>query len=149
MLIKKLINIFAKNNIMELKLKIFKEIKKRGLSRALLMPDGKLYFNKTSIGEFGLSENVYLKIASNENDENDKNIYLIKLKEKEDYSIRISKSGYLNSKNFFSKLAINCKKYSYSYSIEKGEYEKNELLILKNQGERERKKRNEDKNKEQ
>lgn len=123
---------------MDLKLEIFKEVKPRGSSRALLMPDGKLYFTKTAIELFGLDKGVHVNIAQNSNDPQDQNIYLLKSSPNDDYALKITKSGYLNSQNYFQDKGIDAKAHPYFYHIKKEKYEDKNILVLLFQGERKR-----------
>jgi hypothetical protein len=68
---------------------------------------GKLGFSESAIKKLGINDQKYIKIASNEADEADKNLYMVIAAEKDNEGFKINKAGnyyYLNTKALFDKL---------------------------------------------
>lgn len=81
---------------------------------------GKLGFSAEAALKLKLDINKYASIAINEEDANDKNLYVILSGEKKDDTFTISKAGayyYLNAKALFDNLKVDYVKDSVVYDI--------------------------------
>lgn len=128
---------------MDFQLEIFKDTRTRGSSKVLLTKDGRLYFSRAAMEEYNLKNDVFVIIATNKSDINDKNIYLIKCNKGDDYSRKISKVGYLDSKKFFRNMKLNTEEHPYFYSIKLDTYNGKDIIQLTFEGESDRRKKNE------
>jgi len=87
---------------------------------------GKLGFSKAAIKELNVDETTFVKIGMNEEDTNDKNLYMLILKEKDDDAFKVNKAGryyYLNTKYLFEDLMEDYRTKKIIYDIQKIEYE--------------------------
>lgn len=104
---------------------------RRSLSKVLLNRDGRLYFNKSAMEEYGLKKDVYVICAYNEDDINDKNIYLVIVSESEKGAIKVTKNEYLNTTFFCDQMGVDCVNTPAYYIIDKKrEMGKEDLLKL-------------------
>jgi len=113
-----------------MKLKFFKAVASTGNIKATIHSSGKLGFSTQAIKLLGIDENSYLKIAINEENGEDENLYVIHTKLQDEEAIKVAKAGdyyYLNSKPIFDKLEIDYKRSKIIYDIVEIEYEGNKL----------------------
>ena len=123
-----------------MKLKFIKnENPRKSSSRVLLNRDGRLYFNNSAMREYGLKQGIYVETAINEEDINDKNIYLVISSKEEESAIKVSKAGYLNTKFFFNSIGMDYENTAAYYVIEKTKEMGRDVLKLVYSGVRKRK----------
>ena len=123
-----------------MKLKFIKNEKPRkSSSRVLLNRDGRLYFNNSAMNEHGLKQGVYVETAINEEDINDKNIYLVISSKEMDGAIKLTKAGYLNTIFLFDKMGMDYANTPAYYVIEKTKVMGRDVLKLVYSGLRKRK----------
>jgi len=115
-----------------MKLKIFEGLKKRkGQSRVLLTKKGQLYFSKGAMSEFGLKGVTYIKIAQNEEEKSDKNVYILLASKDEPNTGKLNATGYIDASNFFDSIGHDYLKNPASYTISKDKYQGADMLILR------------------
>lgn len=94
---------------------------------------GKLGFSSTAIEKLNLNINKSVRIAVNEEDETDKNLYLMLNNEMQEDSFKISKAGsylYLNTKALFDKLNVDYRNRKILYDIVDFEYDGTKMYKL-------------------
>jgi len=87
---------------------------------------GKLGFSSAAISKLQLTTDKSVRIALNEEDETDDNLYMDIIEEENDNSFKISKAGeyyYVNTKALFDSLQIDYRNKRIIYDIIDFEYE--------------------------
>ena len=123
-----------------LELEIFKEEPINSPARVYLMVDGKLYLNKEAM-KIVKGEKVFVNIAHNKKDAEDKNIYLLEADSSAKGAKQINKAGYLATQNFIKTMGIDPKEDAFSYSFSESEYMGKRMFLLELSGTRKRKTR--------
>jgi len=104
-----------------------------GIVKATIHFSGKLGFSQPAINKLQLGENYYVKLAINENDKRDSNLYLKVVREMDEESMKVNKAGnyyYLNTKDFFNEFGIEYQKKKIIYDIVDMEYEGDKIFKL-------------------
>lgn len=92
-----------------------------GVIKASIHKTGKLGFSSAAQSFLNISEDTYFKIGFNDNDVNDKNIYMVPALENEK-AFKVAKAGdyyYINLKHIFDKRGIDYQNESNIYDIRK------------------------------
>ena len=101
--------------------------------KATVHASGRLGFNSEAINFMNLGNKKSFKVARNRTEDGDlKNIYLIDLNG--DNNAKVSKAGeyyYLNVGFLFEDLGIDYLNYTIIFDIKRGQYESNDMYILK------------------
>lgn len=97
-----------------------------GNAKASVHQSGKMGFSTSAISLLKLSENSYARIGINQEDRNDKNLYIQISAGLTPDSLKINKAGayyYLNTKLLFDKMGVDYQKSLIIYDIIDMEYE--------------------------
>ena len=140
---KKIISNFRlKKGKIEMKLKYWKPTT-TGIVKATIHKSGKLGFSRSAISRLKLNQDTYAKLAINESDSKDTNLYLLIVKEIDGETLKVNKAGeyyYLNTKDFFNEWGIDFRKKRIIYDIVDIEYEGNKIFkLIKREKERTKK----------
>ncbi len=106
----------------------------QGAIKCTIHKSGKLGFSKEAINEMKIDSNKSVRIATNESDENDNNLYLVVEEGKKEDAFRIIKAGdyfYLNTKRLFDELEIDYEKNKIIYDVIDTEIEGMKVYKLK------------------
>ena len=101
--------------------------------KATVHKTGKLGFTKQAATKLNLSTGLFLKIAANEEDENDTNLYAILSKTADNEGFKISKAGgyfFSNIKEVLDSIELDYKKRTYIYDITEKEIEGVSMYVL-------------------
>lgn len=101
--------------------------------KATIHKNGKLGFTVDAANKMELKPNMSASIGMNEDDENDKSLYIKLHDEVVDDTFRVAKAGdyyYLNLKSLFDTLRINYKEQSVIYDITEEMIEGKKLFKL-------------------
>jgi hypothetical protein len=94
---------------------------------------GKLGFSEAAISKLDFSNNRYVKIATNDDDENDKNLYLQVQQTSDEYCFAANKAGryyYINTKTFFDNIGVDYRNQTVIFDIVEIEFEGQKLFKL-------------------
>lgn len=94
---------------------------------------GKLGFSKAAVKELGISDNSFIKLGINEEDQNDNNLYMLVMGEESADAYKINKAGdyyYVNTQHLLDKRGIDYKNKKVIYDIESFDYEGVEMYKL-------------------
>ena len=94
---------------------------------------GKLGFSLEAIKKLNINESAYIKIAANEDDTSDKNLYMVVSNEPDNDDFKINKAGayyYANTKALFDTLKLDYKNYTIMFDITNFEHEGQKLYKL-------------------
>ena len=89
---KNISNLRLKKGIIEMKLKYWKPTT-TGIVKAAIHKSGKLGFSQSAIDKLGLNQDTYVKLAVNEGDSKDTNLYLVIAKEIDGETLKDNKAG--------------------------------------------------------
>lgn len=135
-------NFRLKTGKIEMKLKYWKPTT-MGIVKATIHKSGKLGFSQSAINRLELSQDTYVKLAINESDSRDTNLYLLIVKEIDGETLKVNKAGeyyYLNTKDFFNEWGIDFRKKRIIYDIVDIEYEGEKIFkLIKREKERSKK----------
>ena len=87
---------------------------------------GKLGFSETAIKKLNLISKRYVKIATNESERDDENLYIQIQENNDEFCFQANKAGkyfYINTKAFFDNLGLDYRKNSIIFDIVDFEYE--------------------------
>jgi len=87
---------------------------------------GKLGFSEAAINKLDFINKRYVKIATNEDDQNDENLYMHVQENPDEFCFTANKAGryyYLNTKIFFDNMGIDYRNQTVIYDIVDFEYE--------------------------
>lgn len=93
----------------------------RGRVKCTVHRNGKLGFSQAAKIRLGINNTYYAKIGINEEDTNDKNLYMLLTQQGDEESFKVSKAGnylYLNTRNLFDELHIDYKNKKIIFDIE-------------------------------
>jgi hypothetical protein len=114
-----------------------------GIVKATIHQSGKLGFSQAAIEKIGLNQDTYVKLATNESDGKDTNLYLKFVKEFDSETLKVSKAGdyyYLNTRDYFNELGVDYRKKRIIYDIVEMEYDGEALFkLIKREKERKKK----------
>jgi hypothetical protein len=91
-----------------------------GIVKATVHKTGKMGFSTGAIKVLGLDKNKYFKLALNEDDENDTNLYLVLAKESDKDTFVTNKAGpyyYIKIKHVLDELGVDYKSETIIYDI--------------------------------
>lgn len=114
-----------------------------GIVKATIHRSGKLGFSQAAINKLEINESTYVKLAINESDVKDTNLYLKVVNELDGESLKVNKAGnyfYLSTRDFFNEYGIDYRKKKIIYDIVEMEYEGEKLFkLIKREKERSKK----------
>lgn len=102
--------------------------------KATVHKTGKLGFTSEAAKKMGLSDEKSIRIARNEADETDENLYIIVNERKEEGSFSVNKAGeyyYINTKALFDAFNWDYENDRISFEISVSEYEGRDLFVFK------------------
>ncbi|MHA8084924.1 hypothetical protein U8695_05005 [Aquirufa antheringensis] len=102
-------------------------------TKATVHSSGKLGFSIETNKILELDQYKFMQIATNEDDENDLNLYAILHKDEIEGAFRLIKAGSyynLNTKGLFDKLNVDYQNSTVIYDIVKSDYEGRQILKL-------------------
>ena len=117
----------------EIELKFLKQEAAQRKARCAIHKTGRLGFSGEAIKLMRLDENAYVKIAINQRNENDTNLYLVVQKYHEDGIFKVVKAGeyyYLYTRNLFDKLKLDYENYKIMYDIREIDYKGTKVFQL-------------------
>lgn len=94
---------------------------------------GKLGFSEAAIKKLDFINNRFVKIATNEEDQTEKNLYLQVQQSSDEFCFAANKAGryyYINTKSFFDNLGVDYRGQSVIYDIVEIKYEDQKLFKL-------------------
>lgn len=109
-----------------MKIKFIKPIISNGKIKCTVHTTGKLGFSKNAIKYLNIDNNSFVKIGVNEDDDSDKDLYLVVTSENNDDTFKVNKAGdyyYLNTKYLFDELNIDYRRQKIIYDINEIKYE--------------------------
>jgi len=104
-----------------------------GIIKATIHRSGKLGFSQAAINKLEVNEKTYVKLAINESDVKDTNLYLKVVNELDSESLKVNKAGnyfYLSTRDFFNEYGMDYRKMKIIYDIVEIEYEGERLFKL-------------------
>lgn len=114
-----------------------------GIVKATIHRSGKLGFSQAAIDKLELNQDTYAKLAINESDRKDTNLYLKVVREYDGESLKVNKAGnyyYLNTRDFFNELGVDYYKKRIIYDIVDMDYGGEVLFkLIKREKERSKK----------
>jgi len=114
-----------------------------GIVKATIHRSGKLGFSQAAINKLEVNESTYVKLAINESDIKDTNLYLKVANELDGESLKVNKAGnyfYLSTRDFFNEYGIDYRKKKIIYDIVEMVYEGEKLFkLIKREKERSKK----------
>ncbi len=116
-----------------MKLKFFVANDIASKAKATIHQTGKLGFSNEAISYLQIKEDMYIKIAQNEEDENDLNLYALLTTQNTEECFKISKAGnyyYVNTKGLFDSIGVNYKETKILYDITKIEVDGMSMIKL-------------------
>ena len=116
-----------------MKIKYYKPKVITGKAKCTIHQNGKMGFSRQAIKKLGLDTNRYAKIGFNEEDENDKALYLKIQRDQDEDAYKINKAGeyfYLNTKYLFDDLNIDYVRKKIIYDIQEIEIEQDVIYRL-------------------
>ncbi len=117
-------------------------------AKATIHQTGKLGFSNEAISYLQIKEDMYIKFAQNEEDENDLNLYALLTTQNAEECFKISKAGnyyYVNTKGLFDSIGVNYKETKILYDITKIEVDGMSMIKLIRREIKKKKKEVEDK----
>lgn len=103
-----------------MKLQFFKPKDYEGIIKATIHTSGKLGFTDAAIKKIGISDKMGIKLACNENDKEEKNLYALFSETIDEETFKINKAGayyYVNTKGLFDNMQVPYKTKRISYDI--------------------------------
>ena len=103
-----------------MKIKYFSPVDTEKNIKCTVHITGKLGFSSNAIKQLGIDNSKYVKLGINEEDNNDKILYMVVQNEKDSDSFKINKAGqyyYLNTKHLFDEMDIEYKRFKIIYDI--------------------------------
>lgn len=116
-----------------MKLKFFIANDIASKAKATIHQTGKLGFSNEAISYLQIKEDMYIKFAQNEEDENDLNLYALLTTQNTEECFKISKAGnyyYVNTKGLFDSIGVNYKETKILYDITKIEVDGMSMIKL-------------------
>lgn len=116
-----------------MKLKIWKPTISEGVVKATIHRSGKLGFSKPAIEKISITDNTYIKIATNAENSKDDSLYILISQESDENSIKVKRAGeyyYLNTKDFFNHLGVDYRNKTIIYDIIETELEGEKMYKL-------------------
>ena len=116
-----------------MKLKFFVANDIASKAKATIHQTGKLGFSNEAISYLQIKEDMYIKFAQNEEDENDLNLYALLTTQNAEECFKISKAGnyyYVNTKGLFDRIGVNYKETKILYDITKIEVDGMSMIKL-------------------
>jgi len=117
-----------------MKLKIHAPKRAQGVIKCAIHRSGKLGFSKEAINIMELSPEKSVQIATNEENPDDTNLYLIVLENQIEEAYRIIKAGayyYLNTKRFFDEFDVDYINKRIIYDVIPFDFEGQKMFKLK------------------
>jgi hypothetical protein len=103
-----------------MKIKYFSPVDTEKNLKCTIHITGKLGFSRNAIKQLGIEGSKYIKLGLNEDNKDDKSLYMVIQSEKDVQSFKINKAGnyyYLNTKHLFDEMGIEYKKNKVIYDI--------------------------------
>jgi len=94
---------------------------------------GKLGFSEAAISKLNFANNRYVKIARNEEDENDTSLYLQVQTTTDEFCFMANKAGryyYINTKAFFDNIGVDYRNQTIIYDIVEFDYDGQKMFKL-------------------
>jgi len=116
-----------------MKLKFIRPQSQSGTAKCTIHKNGKLGFSQAAVDRLNIKENTYVKIAVNEEDTSDVNLYMLVVENESNDTFKISKAGnyfYVNTKLLFDELQVDYKKKKIIYDIVEIEHEGEKIYKL-------------------
>lgn len=122
----------------------YKPPESQGTVKCTIHTNGKIGFSAAAMENLELSNNKYLKIGTNKDDEEDKDLYMVVLEKEDEESFKINKAGdylYVNTKGLFDKIGLEYIKQKVIFDIRKTEEGENIYKLTKRIKDRKKKKK--------
>jgi len=116
-----------------MKLRFVKPQITSGAIKCTIHKNGKLGFSQAAVDKLKISEDSFVKIAVNDTDKDDVNLYMLVINEQIDDVFKVSKAGnyyYVNTRLLFDEMSIDYSKKKIIYDIVEIEYEGQKIYKL-------------------
>lgn len=104
-----------------MKIKYFSPVDTEKNVKCTVHVTGKLGFSNNAIKQLNVGSTKYIKLGTNEDDRDDKNLYMVVQDFKDSEAFKINKAGnyyYLNTKHLFDSIGIEYKRNKIIYDIQ-------------------------------